>query len=146
MPRVFLKLWGILQKNLRNICPFSFPFFYFFALRTSNPTVCVTCAGVGTAKPSSQKNDKVCKTAWDVRRIPSVRCTLCWAFLTCVRLTIERLFELIINHLDDIVSKELHFLLQVSRQCNYEYGDEREEFQTWVLGLSNYLSLKKQYD
>ena len=27
-------------------------------------TVCVTCAGAGTAKPSSQKNDKACETAW----------------------------------------------------------------------------------
>ena len=26
-----------------------------------------TCAGAGTAKPSSQKNDKACETAWDVR-------------------------------------------------------------------------------
>ena len=42
-------------------------------------TVCVTCAGAGTAKPSSQKNDKALKTAWDLRRLPSVRCTLCWA-------------------------------------------------------------------
>jgi len=41
-------------------------------------TVCVTCAGAGTAKPSSQKKAKACKTAWDVRRVPSVRCTLCW--------------------------------------------------------------------
>ncbi len=26
-------------------------------------TVCVTCAGAGTAKPSDQKNDKACETA-----------------------------------------------------------------------------------
>jgi hypothetical protein len=45
---------------------------------TSQPTVGVTCAGVGTAKPSSWKNAKACETAWDVRRIPGVRCTLCW--------------------------------------------------------------------
>jgi hypothetical protein len=31
---------------------------FVFALRRCQPTVCVTCAGVGTAKPSSQKNDK----------------------------------------------------------------------------------------
>ena len=31
--------------------------------RPKRPTVCVTCAGAGTAKPSSQKNDKACKTA-----------------------------------------------------------------------------------
>ena len=42
-------------------------------------TVCVTCAGAGTAKPSNWKNAKAQKTAWNVRRIPSVRCTLCWA-------------------------------------------------------------------
>jgi len=42
-------------------------------------TACVTCAGVGTAKPSNQKKAQAWKTAWDVRRIPGVRCTLCWA-------------------------------------------------------------------
>ena len=31
--------------------------------RPKRPTVCVTCAGAGTAKPSSQKNDKACETA-----------------------------------------------------------------------------------
>ncbi len=36
--------------------------------------------GAGTAKPSDGKNDKVWKTACDVRRIPSVRC---WA--RCLR-------------------------------------------------------------
>ena len=41
-------------------------------------TVCVTCAGAGTAKPSSQKKAKACENARDCRRIPSVRCTLCW--------------------------------------------------------------------
>jgi len=29
-----------------------------FALWRCQPTVCVTCAGAGTAKPSNQKNDK----------------------------------------------------------------------------------------
>jgi len=38
------------------------------------PTICVTCAGVGTAKPFSQKNDKAQKKAWDVREIPGVWC------------------------------------------------------------------------
>ena len=46
------------------------------------PTDCVTCAGAGTAKPSNQKKAQAYETAWDLRRIPSVRCTLCWA--TCL--------------------------------------------------------------
>jgi hypothetical protein len=41
-------------------------------------TVCVTCAWAGTAKPSSQEKAKACENAWDVRRLPSVRCTLYW--------------------------------------------------------------------
>ena len=45
--------------------------------KTCGLTAGVTCAGVGTVKPSNQKNAKVCETAWDVRRIPSVRCTFC---------------------------------------------------------------------
>jgi hypothetical protein len=31
---------------------------------------------MGAAKPSNQKNEKAQETAWDLRRIPSVRCTL----------------------------------------------------------------------
>jgi hypothetical protein len=33
-------------------------FFYAEGLLRQRPTVCVTCAGAGTAKPSSQENDK----------------------------------------------------------------------------------------
>jgi len=32
--------------------------------------------------PSDWKNDKAWKKAWNRARIPSVGCTLCWAFLT----------------------------------------------------------------
>jgi len=32
-------------------------------LQEKRPTDCVTCAGAGTAKPSSQKNDKACENA-----------------------------------------------------------------------------------
>ena len=68
--------------------PFSF---FLYDHWSGCPTACAivpegdTCAGAGTAKPSNQKNEKACEIAWDVRRIPSVRCTLCWTVLwiTC---------------------------------------------------------------
>ena len=56
-------------------------------------TDCVTCAGAGTAKPSSQKKDKACETVWDVRRIPSVRCTLCWARVIVQGLLAEKKYR-----------------------------------------------------
>jgi hypothetical protein len=41
-----------------NALAVSFIFSKFIVELTQRPTVCVTCAGAGTAKPSSQKNGK----------------------------------------------------------------------------------------
>ena len=82
----FSKYWIYLlmsaHQRLSVLCSLkiSINFCQFPCARRVSLMVCVTGAGAGTAKPSSQKNAKACKTAWDVRRIPSVRCTLCWAF------------------------------------------------------------------
>ena len=54
----------IIMENMRIIdLPMFFNFPAFLCCGVSRPTVCVTCAGAGTAKPSNWKNDKACETA-----------------------------------------------------------------------------------
>ena len=85
-----------------------------FSFAKNGLTVCVTCAGAGTAKPSNQKNAKVCETAWDVRRIPSVRCTLCWLALCKTPLLQKEPTQYYQQKLLKPTQKESKFPLQIA--------------------------------
>ncbi len=64
-----------LKMNIMNIAKYGTMLFIHLPLPAQR--FALPALGRGTAKPSNWKNDKACETAWDLRRIPSVGCTLC---------------------------------------------------------------------